>query len=162
MSSNHLSALLLSPFALVLLLSSLGLGPESSPATGPQTRGSQAPRGTDTPSASVFTQRAEAWRLTAPVTPLTSVQTDFATRFAAAMMKDPRVRTSSHRVPNSPPPTAPTSVWVCGDWETLVQGRGQARSCEWRQMPQIPPSKPDPSVPTNSPVVRQPSRRAGA
>jgi hypothetical protein len=33
------------------------------------------------------------------------------------------------RAPNT---NTPGPVWVCGNWEMLWQGRGEARSCEWR------------------------------
>jgi hypothetical protein len=53
-------------------------------------------------------------------------------RSLASAPQRPGRTPSSHRQGPKPIPVATNSRWICGPWQELWQGHGDARSCEWR------------------------------
>lgn len=84
-------------------------------------------------------QTPSAPHYTAPV--LTEAERSLAKRVSAALSGTVHSGTkpsSALRSPVTQQRATPTfvkptpRVWVCGQWEELMQGRGRGRSCDWR------------------------------
>ena len=149
-SFAHIPAVFVNPVVLALLTGSLGIGaslaqpkdftmraPAMSAPALPEP--SSAPNGSTELSAnsnetSTLGEAQEAGSegpRPAPLPQLTQAEQTLARRVSDALRGKSRKRSEVVR-DQIKAAEAPTRYWVCGEWEDLIQGRGQARSCEWR------------------------------
>lgn len=125
-------ARLFNPVALAAVTSSLGLGVS---LLENQSHAIQTPAAVESaPTQRVLAETtcASNWATVEPPRTLTPSEQKLAQSFAAAMSGHPNVVRSVTSIKKPEPTEQIERTWVCGNWEDLVQGRGQARTCEWR------------------------------
>jgi hypothetical protein len=68
--------------------------------------------------------------LTAEALPVVTL----ASAVKASLANTPQRPVAASAAPQLPAPPSPSvpKRWACGQWQELWQGRGDARSCEWR------------------------------